>query len=137
MVMHMIKLSVGSDSPATLDEWQRSARLTEMEGQEASWHITRQMPRQRDEILNGGSIYWVIKGEIRCRQPVLGLDPIQDEEGTKYCKITLGRPLVLTVPVPRRPFQGWRYLKPGDEPPDLDGNGDSEMAAELRALGLL
>jgi hypothetical protein len=133
-------LSVGSDSYESLAEWQafrlrQNGRLR---------HVTRTMPRRRDEVLDGGSIYWVIKGVMVARQRILDLEDVIDEEGDVRCGIVLDPDLVRVVPRPHRPFQGWRYLKAEEAPADLrDGLGKGaeemppEMLSELKELGLL
>jgi hypothetical protein len=104
-------------------------------------HRTRHMPRRAAEILDGGSLYWVIKGAIRARQRILRVERQDDGDGRPYCG--LDPELVETRPRPVRPFQGWRYLESADAAPDLEramARGDQmppELAAELRALGLL
>jgi hypothetical protein len=100
------------------------------------------MPRRADEVLDGGSIYWVIRGQVRVRQRILGLSAESDEEGHRYCAVRYQSKQILTLPQARRPFQGWRYLRPDEAPPDRAiGGRDDElppaMAQELRALGLL
>ena len=100
------------------------------------------MPRRGDELLQGGSIYWVIKGLIQVRQKILVLREVRGEDGIRRCDIILDQALVLTRPHPRRAFQGWRYLPGEDAPNDLglsDLDGDEipeEMRAELIELGL-
>ena len=101
------------------------------------------MPRRADELLRGGSIYWVIKGLIQARQGLLAIEPQADAEGRRSTLLLLEPELHRVVPTPQRAFQGWRYLKPEDAPPDLSAAaGDlpdmpPEMIAELRSLGLL
>jgi hypothetical protein len=146
MTLHLIKLCVGCDSIEDLREWQRG-RLAEMRrrGEPARLHHhTRMMPQRRQEILAGGSLYWVIRGQVRVRQRILALDPRNDEEGRGFCAIRLGAKLVPVMPQKQRPFQGWRYLEATAAPPDLAARGAGgqeppppEMLAELRALGLL
>ena len=107
----------------------------------AAGALDTQSSQRAKEITAGGSLYWVIKGQIRVRQRILRLDRREDEEGV-WCAIVLGRRLVRVRPTAHRPFQGWRYLEAGDAPPDLvKGEGGDELpeklAAELRALGLL
>ena len=68
MTIHMIKLSVGTTSIETLAAHQQG--LAQQRGQEGlpafADHITRMSPRQKEAVLDGGSIYWVIKGIIQC-----------------------------------------------------------------------
>lgn len=104
--------------------------------------MTRHMPRRRAEVLDGGSMYWVIKGLIRVRQRIVDLETDTDEEGRSYCRLIYDPLLVATRPVPQRPHQGWRYLAPERAPPDRPaGTGDDDLpehlSRELRALGLL
>jgi hypothetical protein len=104
---------------------------------------TRRRPTRAEELIAGGSIYWVIKGQIRVRQRVLRVDEVADDAGETHARLVLRKEWILTDPVPKRAFQGWRYLAPEDAPADLDaraGTGDAlppHIAAELRALGLL
>ena len=109
----------------------------------ALWHRTRHVPKRVDELLDGGSMYWVIRGRLAIRQRLLGFESATDDEGRKCCLILLDPELVPTASRRQRAFQGWRYLAAGDAPPDLpprrDGDDDlpEELAAELRELGLL
>jgi hypothetical protein len=129
---------------ADIDELRRFRRARREE-RGGSWVYTRNHPRRSAEILaTGGSIYWVIRGQIRVRQLVTGFRSERDEKGRAYCLIEVDAELVATLWRPWRPFQGWRYLKPIDAPPDApEGLGDKgqgalpeRMIAELRALGL-
>ncbi len=139
MTVHLKKLSVGSESLVSLRDWQ-TARLNA--GGELI-HITRNTPRRGDEVLDGGSIFWVIKGVMCARQPIAELRPMQRADGKPACGIVLAPGLVPVEPLRVRIFQGWRYLEVKDAPADLPMNADSgetmppEMAAELRELGLL
>ncbi len=139
MSLHLIKLAVGSDSVETLAGWQASRRAKF--GRLA--HQTRMMPRRSSELLEGGSIYWVIKGLIQARQRLLAIERCTDHEGRPSTLLILDPELVRTVATPQRMFQGWRYLPADSAPADLDpGAGDlqempPEMAAELRSLGLI
>ena len=142
MTLHLIKLCVGVTDVDQLAEWQQR-RLREMSRAGAEprlWHATRNTPRRAAELLDGGSLYWVIKGRVRVRQRLAGIERAADNEGRRLCRLMLEPPLVETAPWPHRPFQGWRYLQAADAPPDLDGIDPGlspEMAAELRELGLL
>ncbi len=106
-------------------------------------HITRMTPRRADELLDGGSLYWVIRGQVLVRQKLLDIIRFTDSEGIGRCKLALDPELVHVHPQPRRAFQGWRYLKPEDSPQDIasDEKSLTEMPAEMRAslieMGLL
>jgi hypothetical protein len=145
VTLHIIKLSVGSESFESLARWQnqRLLQLRRRNPKARLRHVTRMTPKRTDEVLDGGSIYWVIKGYVRARQRIIGLRPVTDEAGQPACAIELSPKLIKTQLVAWRPFQGWRYLEPEAAPPDLPPRkkGDDELpaklAAELRALGLL
>lgn len=146
MTVHLLKLSVGTTDVEHLASFQR-ARLTQSMkngGTPRLWHRTRNTPRRAEELLAGGSIYWVIGGRIRARQRLVGFESETDPVRGKICLFMLDPELVRTEPWPHRAFQGWRYLDPKDAPPDgQPGAGDEgaempeEMIAELRELGLL
>ncbi|MGB6228694.1 MAG: DUF1489 domain-containing protein [Litorimonas sp.] len=126
--MHLQKLSVGSASIQTLADWQRRvvARRTAQGLTPHHQHVTRMFPKQADALTQGGSIYWVIKGMILCRNPIVALEETQ-KGGRKACSILMEPTLIPVVPTPRRAFQGWRYLQPGDAPEDLgEGFGDGD-----------
>ncbi|MGU3494910.1 DUF1489 family protein [Xanthobacteraceae bacterium A53D] len=143
--LHLIKLCVGATSVADLEEWielrlaQRKAAGEPVE----QWHTTRMVPTRVDELVNGGSLYWVIKGEVACRQALLDVRPFTDGEGIRRCHLVLDPEVIKVAPRPARPFQGWRYLKDKEVPADLKAGASSgdvlpeEMERELRALGLL
>ncbi len=133
--IHFIKLSVGSESIDSLAAWQRG--LAVRRGEEGlpayADHITRMMPRRREELLVGGSIYWVIKGVVQCRNRIVDLGEMRTQDGRKACRIVLDPELVPVVPTPKRPFQGWRYLASEDAPADLSSFGDAaNLPASLR-----
>jgi hypothetical protein len=138
--LHLLKMAVGI---ADLDELRR-IRATRHKERGGSWVYTRNHPRRAEAVLAGGSIYWVVRGQIRVRQRVTGFRSERDDNGRAYCLIDVDPDLVPTLPRPWRPFQGWRYLTPVDAPPDdWKGGGvvgeppPERMLAELRALGLL
>jgi len=136
MPLHLLKLAVGIDDVDRLRRI-RAARAAERGG---SWVYTRNHPRRATEVLAGGSIYWIISGHIRVRQLVSGFRSARDDNGRRYCLIEVDAELVPTVPRAWRPFQGWRYLAPGDAPADHFATGEppsDHMLAELRALGLI
>lgn len=139
-MMHLIKLSVGSESVSHLAQWQ-SERLAEKKRRGEApelMHITRSMPKRAQELLAGGSIYWVIKGWICARQTLLELRPITYND-QPHCGIIYD-PLVIRVrPRQHRAFQGWRYLEPKAAPRDLPKGMDADdtITRELAELGLL
>ena len=137
MTVHLKKLSVGSESLDTLKSWQ-ALRLAET-GRLV--HVTRNRPSRAAEILDGGSIYWVIKGVMIARQKIIDLAEVQRADGRPACGLVLSAELIPTTPAKMRIFQGWRYLEVKDAPADLTGSVDESMpptlAAELRALGIL
>ena len=136
MTLHMQKLSVGTESIATLQEWQDSYVLRRKKRGLSPYHehVTRMFPKQVEGLLDGGSIYWVIKGLVQCRNEIVALDQVRTQDGRKACSILMKPILIPVVPTPKRPFQGWRYLKPEDAPADLgEIGGADELPPELRA----
>lgn len=124
--IHLIKLSVGTESVESLEDWQKLRRA--QTGDALPRHVTRMWPKRSDEVLNGGSIYWVIKGQVLCRQRIVRLDEVIGDDGIRRCAIVLDPDLHRTQAALRRPFQGWRYLNPADAPPDLPKGRASEDA---------
>lgn len=138
MTLHLIKLSVGVEDFNHLRRLQRQRRKERGK----SVFFTRNTPRRAEELLDGGSIYWVIKGYVRARQLLKGFTSTVDEEGQPLCVVRYDPVLVPTMLMPKRPFQGWRYLDPKDVPADRKGaepmaDLPPKMVEELRALGLL
>lgn len=115
--IHLVKLCVGAEKVEDLLNWQVSPRAKGADG--LPRHVTRMWPKRADEVLNGGSLYWVFKGMVLCRQPIVRLDPVDHGDGINRCGIVLDPEVVRVAATPRRPFQGWRYLQPGDAPRDL------------------
>lgn len=143
MPLHLIKLCVGCDDVADLAQWieERLAQCRRAGRPPEHVHRTRMTPKRREDILDGGSLYWVIKGVVRVREPILDLRPATSEDGVPHCDIVLSGALTQVSPAPWRPFQGWRYLEAERAPRDLvEGRGDvlpPELAAELGRLGLM
>jgi len=136
MPLHLLKLAVGIED---IDHLRRVRAMRSAE-RGGDWVYTRNYPRRAAEVLNGGSIYWVIRGQIAVRQRVMGFRGRRGEAGRRYCLIEVDARLVATLPRSCRPFQGWRYLPAAVAPPDrvLAGEPPPErMLAELRALGLI
>lgn len=149
MTVHLRKLCVGVDHVDQLARWQERRLAAAGHAPGALYHQTRSHPKRRDEILDGGSLYWIIRGVMRVRQRIVGIEDAPLEAGGEQdmrrrpaCRLILDPALVPVVPRAHRPFQGWRYLEVRDAPPDLEGDGAGDemppaMAAELRELGLL
>ncbi|MCT4558256.1 MAG: DUF1489 domain-containing protein [Pelagimonas sp.] len=139
--VHLIKLSVGTETVEDLEAWQYSLAQRFADG--LPRHVTRMFPKRDAEILNGGSIYWVFKGQVQCRQRILRLDRVEGQDGKPHCAIVLKPGLIRTVGAPRRPFQGWRYLAPEDAPADLPSNRQTEdqlppeLAGALADIGVI
>ena len=142
MRLHLIKLCVGVDTveelagrvEARIEANRKSGRGRLCE------HVTRMFPRRAAELLEGGSLYWVMKGLIRARQKILALEPVEGEDGVTRCAIRLEPAVAPIEPRPRRAFQGWRYLTAYEAPNDLDrrevAGGGARLRAELAELGL-
>jgi hypothetical protein len=143
VTLHLLKLSVGPESLADLARWQ-NARLKEKKKKRQPLllqHVTRMTPKRADELLDGGSIYWVIKGHIVARQKLVDLKPVK-KEGKPHCAIVYAPKLILVARRRHRPFQGWRYLQSKDAPPDITDpkstkNLPEALKVELADLGLL
>jgi hypothetical protein len=137
MTLHLIKLCVGCDSIEDLAAWQ-AERLR------ARRKAGEKKPKRRAELLDGGSLYWVIKGLVQVRQPLIDLLAGSKDDGTPCCLLILQNALIAVRPTPRRPFQGWRYLDAHEAPPDLKrssaagiGSMPARLRKELAELGLL
>ena len=144
MPLHLIKLCVGCDSVADLEDWiKQKLKEKKRRGQKPEHiHTTRMVPKRAEELI-GGSLYWVIRGQISCRERILAIRPFTDKDGIGRCRVVLDGKLVLVEPRPRSAFQGWRYLEAKDAPRDLSraapgaAKMPEQMRRELRELGLL
>ena len=138
--VHLLKLCVGAESVDDLLEWHRTHPSPFPTGERR--HVTRMWPKREAEVLAGGSLYWVIKGVILCRQRILRLDEVDRGDGIRRCGIVMDPQVIRTEAAARRPFQGWRYLSPEDAPRDLpkgretDSALPEEMALALAEIGL-
>jgi|SRR5579863_2459030 hypothetical protein len=145
MPLHLIKLCVGADSVQDLEEWIAQKLKDKRKRGEKPEHIhrTRMVPKRAAELTDGGSLYWVIRGEIACRQRLRDVRPFRDKDGVGRCGLVLDRKVILVAARPFRAFQGWRYLAPKDAPADLDQAAPGaaampeKMRRELRELGLM
>ena len=139
--MHMIKLCVGAERVEDLLHWQTNPRAKGPDGR--PWHVTRMWPKRAEEIAGEGSLYWVFKGLVLCRQPILRFEPVDRGDGINRCGIILDPSVTRVASTPKRPFQGWRYLKPEDAPRDLPkGRANQEplppqLESALAEIGVL
>jgi hypothetical protein len=122
--INLIKLCVGTDTVEDLLAWQAQTRAHGPDG--LPRHVTRMWPKRADELLNGGSLYWVTKGQVLCRQYIVRLEEVDRGDGIKRCGIVLNPRVIRTQSALKRPFQGWRYLQPEDAPPDLPESRPTE-----------
>ena len=146
MPLHLIKLAVGCESVKELKSWvAERMRTAKSKGlPQHHIHITRMTPKRVEDVLAGGSLYWVIRGEIAAREKLIGIEPFRDKDGIGRCRLIMQPKVIAVSPRPMRPFQGWRYLKADAAPPDLTKSSAASVASmpepmrrELRDLGLL
>ena len=143
--LHLIKLCVGCDSVRDLEEWIAEKLKEKKRKRQPVEHIhtTRMTPTRADELKAGGSLYWVIRGQITCREKILDIRPFTDTDGIRRCRVVLDGKVVLVEPRPRAAFQGWRYLVAKECPRDLEraapgvARMPESMRRELHELGLL
>lgn len=138
--LNILKLCVGAISVEDLTDWHRAHAHVWAAG--TTEHVTRMWPKREDELLDGGSLYWVIKGAIQARQRILGLAERRGGDGIARCALVLDAEVIRTEAAPRRPFQGWRYLTTEESPRDLpkgralDDRLPPELAQALAEIGL-
>jgi hypothetical protein len=144
MPLHILKLCVGCDSVKDLEGWiKQRLKALKKGARREHIHTTRMVPKRAEEVLDGGSLYWVIRGQIMCREKIADVRPFVDREGVGRCRLVLVPKVILVEPRPFRAFQGWRYLAHDDAPRDLDRAAPGarampeDMRRELRQLGLL
>ncbi|WP_101339969.1 DUF1489 family protein [Cereibacter azotoformans] len=124
--VNILKLCVGAEAVEDLLDWQKSQHHRWPGGHPR--HITRMWPKREAEVLAGGSLYWVFKGLVLARQPIRALESVTGADGIARCALVLDPEVIRTVPAPRRPFQGWRYLSPEEAPADLPKGRAKEEA---------
>lgn len=144
MPLNLVKLSVGTKTVEDLIVFRDSERGQRWQTEDGlPRHVTRMWPKREAELLQGGSIYWVIGGLIQCRQKLTRLDEVIGEDGIRRCAIVMAPEIIRTASAPKRAFQGWRYLPEQDAPPDLTGARNSEetlpadLSAALADIGVL
>jgi hypothetical protein len=140
-MLHMIKLAVGITDLEHLHQVQSRRAAIDPPLR----HRTRNSPRRADEIIDGGSIYWVVNRIIAVRQRIVGVQEDQREDGSACAALMLDPTLVPVLARPMKPFQGWRYLAANDAPLDRPTGPDPEgtdrlppaLRRELQALCLI
>lgn len=144
MPIHLMKVAVGASNLDSIKAYQNT-RLTDYNGRQVTWITTRNRPKQELDLLNGGSIYWILRNKFIGHQRIIGLESDINSEGKKFCRLFLDPELHATAPKPQQGFQGWRYLKAEDAPADLE-NGETitgfsempqEMIKDLQDMGLV
>jgi hypothetical protein len=145
MPLHLLKLCVGADSIKDLEHWiEQNRSFAALQNRSyVQKHTTRMLPKRAAEIAGSGSLYWVVKGQVSCRQAISAIEPFLDGDGISRCDLVLQSAVIPVEPRPFRPFQGWRYLEDKDAPRDLAiglaGGAlmPEDMRRELAHLGLL
>ena len=148
MALHLVKLCVGVETVGQLRDWQKRRGVICQAGYPVVVHYTRNRPRRWAKLVDGGSLYWVIKGSIVVRNPIVAVERVERQDSRKTCALVLRAEPVETLPKRHRPIQGWRYLAAENAPPDrqadrtagdyaADAKVPPSLAAELRALGLI
>jgi hypothetical protein len=143
MSLHILKLCVGADSVEDLEDYiaMRHRRGGDFLIDGMPYHTTRMVPKREAEVLDGGSLYWVIKGNVQARQRIAAIRPFTGIDGIGRCNLVLDNEVVRTQWQPRRAFQGWRYLAAADAPADASSGGAEALPPDLRnqlaGLGLL
>jgi hypothetical protein len=140
-MLHLTKLAVGVRDSDHLRELQAER----LRAHSPLRHRTRNFPRRRAEVIEGGSMYWVIAGTMMVRQRIVDIIEDQRDDLTPCTSLILDPNLVSLIGRPTRAFQGWRYLDPDDAPPDMPALGamlgvdtlPASLRRELRALCLL
>ncbi len=139
MPLHLIKLAVGAKSVDDVRAWQ-TARA---KAAPPLRHRTRNFPKRASEILDGGSIYWVVNRIISVRQRITDIRQAKQDDGTACTDLVLDQTLVPVRGRLMKPFQGWRYLTEADAPKDEAGltatanTLPEALKRELAALALL
>jgi len=145
MTIHLLRTAAGLKDLQELRDVQAHFRTQTIKGQgQVVVVTTKHMPKRADELLNGGSLYWIVRNAIQARQAILDIRAVEDADGEKSCQILLDPLIIRVLPMSQPAVQGWRYLEPGRAPRDLGVMGGAnddlppeDMAKELKNLGLL
>lgn len=147
MVVNFLRTAVGCDSVASLAGFQKAHRMMrDRDGAVTASLFTRRTPTRANDLINGGSVYWIINRFIQARQEIVDVATVKDEDGRDICRILIKPDIIMISPMPHRHIQGWRYLDPAKAPADIglfdpddpqDMPDDPQMREELKALGLI
>lgn len=143
VALHILKVAAGVNSLEHLRQVIDRDSYMDLELGHIMHMSSRNTPRRAEEVLDGGSVFWIVKRAIIARADLIAIREVVREDGRKGCQMCIHPNVIPTVPQPKRGFQGWRYLKPEDAPADLgtnseiEGSGSPELAQELKSLGLL
>jgi hypothetical protein len=140
-MLHIAKLAVGVRDIDHI----RALQAERLRTSPPLRHRTRNFPRRGQEVLEGGSLYWVISGSMLARQRIVDIVEDKRDGGEKCAALLLDPEVVPLIGRPTRPFQGWRYLAAEAAPADLDqavmAVGEAALPPvlrrELRALCLI
>ena len=116
-MLHLTKLAVGVRDIDHLRELQ----AIRLETKPPLRHRTRNFPRRREEVIAGGSMYWVISGSMLARQRIVDIIEDRWDDDSACTALILDPELVPLEGRPTKPFQGWRYLAADDAPADRAG----------------
>ena len=134
MTVHLKKLAVGISSIENLKD--RQSFIFDTYGEIINF--TRNKPKRVDELIEGGSLYWIINRKVFVRQKILEIKSFVLEDGKKSAGIVLQNKLIRVRPVSMKPFQGWRYYQKSDVPTDIDDdNFSDENNVELSKMGFI
>ena len=143
MALHILKVAAGVSSLEHLRQVVDRYSYMDAELGHIMHMSSRNTPRRMGEVLDGGSVFWIIKRAIVARADLIAIREVVREDGKKGCQMCIRPNVIPTIPQPKRGFQGWRYLKHDDAPQDLEsdapssGTGSPELARELKSLGLI
>ena len=130
MSYHLKKIAVGI---ASIDRLKIRQRMI-FETYGKIIHSTRNMPKQKADLIKTGSIFWIIKRYVLVRQKIVSIVPVIRDDGSKGCEIELDKNLIKVIPTKMKPFQGWRYYLENDIPKDLNlyDHEDEEIPEQIR-----
>lgn len=143
MPLHILKVAAGIGSLEHLRDVVQRYAYQDPELGPIMHMSSRNRPKRADEIVEGGSMFWIIKRTVVARAPIIAIREEERFDGKTGCQFCIRPEIFATVPQPKRGFQGWRYYKDEDTPDDLitgdsdAGKGSPELAQELQELGLL